>query len=320
MQEKLSGIDGTHISIAVILPCFNEETSIKEVINSFKDALPQAQIVVCDNASTDKTNDVAKNAGARVIFESRRGKANAVRRLLQSVEADIYVLCDGDMTYDASITPSLIHQMVNQNLAMIIGARVSKKGHKTFRRGHGFGNYVFTTALGLFFGGNLSDVLSGYRVLSRSFVRSFPILSKGFDIEVEMTAHALATGVSISEANIQYFERPVGSYSKLHTFKDGALILATLMRLVIEHQPLKVFLILAIIQFSVSAFLFQPVFSDYLETGLVERFPTAMLSLGLIITGLFTAFSGIILYSFSRQRVEAKKLAFLAMSSPKAKC
>ena len=163
-------------------------------------------------------------------------------------------------------------------------------------------------------------MLSGYRVLSRSFVRSFPILSKGFDIEVEMTAHALATGVSISEANIQYFERPVGSYSKLHTFKDGALILATLMRLVIEHQPLKVFLILAIIQFSVSAFLFQPVFSDYLETGLVERFPTAMLSLGLIITGLFTAFSGIILYSFSRQRVEAKKLAFLAMSSPKAKC
>ena len=303
------------IRIAVILPCYNEEAAIADVVNAFHNALPQAQIVVCDNNSTDNTTTVARSAGALVIHETQRGKANAVRRLFNFVDADIYILCDGDMTYDASAAPELVNTIISEDLAMIIGARKPKEGQKTYRPGHSFGNFAFTTMLKLFFGGQLKDVLSGYRILSRSFVKSFPVLSKGFDIEVEMTVHALATGVSVHEEKTEYSERPSGSFSKLSTFRDGFRIARTIMRLVIDFQPLKVFSTAAVLQAMISIIMFQPVLASYLETGLVDRLPTAVLCLGLMITGILTGFCGVVLDSISRQRLEVKKLSFLAVKA-----
>ena len=301
--------------VAVLLPCHNEEAAIAEVVHAFRKALPEADVIVCNNASKDNTKAIALECGAIVIDEPRRGKANAVRRLFQSVDADVYLLCDGDLTYDASASTLLVKQIVDEDLSMIVGARVPKAGHQTYRRGHSLGNFIFTIVLKLFFGGNFSDVLSGYRGFSRAFVKSFPILSKGFDIEVEITAHALATGVSIGEVNVEYSERPEGSVSKLHTYKDGLRIASTILRLVLDYQPLRVFFVFSFLQILTAVIIFQPVLQEYLITGLVERLPTAVFCVGLMITGILTGFCGVILDSFSRQRIEAKKLAFLAQSS-----
>lgn len=303
------------IRIAVILPCYNEEEAIAGVVKAFHNALPQAQIVVCDNNSDDNTTAAAQSAGAVVIHESRRGKANAVRRLFHSVDADIFILCDGDMTYDASVSPRLVKTMILEKLDMIVCARSPKEDQKTYRPGHIFGNFAFTASLRIFFGGQLNDVLSGYRILSRQFVKSFPVLSKGFDIEVEMTVHALAIGISIHEEKTQYSERPKGSFSKLKTFRDGFRIARTIMRLLVDFQPLKVFLLAAVIQAMISLIMFQPVLSIYLETGLVDRLPTIVLCLGVMITGILTGFCGIILDTISRQRLEIKKMSFLAVKS-----
>lgn len=303
------------VDIAVVLPCYNEELTIGKVIKDFGLALPNASIYVCDNRSSDNTAKVAREAGAYVLVEPLSGKANAVRRLFQTIDSDIYILSDGDFTYDAKAAPELVDLLKTEKLDMVVGARNPIKGQKVYRPGHSFGNLLFTLMIKLFFGGNLNDVLSGYRILSRDFVKSFPILSSGFDIEMEMTVHALALGLPVSEKKINYAERPEGSHSKLKTISDGFLIIRTLLKLFIDFRPLNVFLPASFIQILLAVWLFQPVMAAYLDTGLVERLPSAILSLGLVITGLFTAFSGIILNSISRHRIESKRLSYLAMTS-----
>lgn len=315
MEKMLSTKKTDAPTVAVLLPCYNEEAAISGVIKAFQQALPNAQIYVCDNNSSDTTAAKTLAAGATVLTEARRGKAYAVQHLFQHVEADIYILCDGDLTYDAAAAPKMIACLLEKKSGMVVGVRCPKEGQKTFRPGHGFGNFAFTGMMRLFFGGELRDVLSGYRVFSRAFVKSFPSLSKGFDIEVEMTAHALATGLGLEEIDTDYFERVEGSSSKLNTLKDGAIIARTMIRLVIDFQPLKVFSFLAVLQIIVAFVLFEPVLAEYFETGLVDRLPTAILCLGLVVTGLFTGFMGIILDSISRHRVETKKLAYLSMVS-----
>ena len=297
--------------VAVIIPCFNEETTIGQTIKEAKKHLPNAKIYVCDNASTDRTADVSKRSGATVVFEPRKGKAHAVRRLISCVFADVYVMIDGDMTYDLSAAPALIYKLQQHRLDMIIGKRIPDVGQNTWRPGHSFGNWVFTTTLRIFFGGNLTDVLSGYRVFSKQFAKSYPILSKGFDIEIEMTTHALATGLSLHEEATSYFERPKGSKSKLSTFRDGWRISKTLFRLLIDFQPLKIAIIGTLLQIGLAIFLFMPIWTEFSASGLVERLPTAILCLGLVITALLTFSCGILLDGISRHTLTLKKLAFL---------
>jgi glycosyltransferase involved in cell wall biosynthesis len=300
------------LRIAVILPCFNEEATIAQVIKAFAQHLPHADIYVCDNASQDKTAEQASAAGAIVLSEHKQGKANAVNRLFSAVDADVYVLSDGDLTYDASAAPQLITALIENKCEMIVGTRTPVSGQKTYRPGHSFGNFAFTTILRSLFGGNFSDVLSGYRVFSRAFVKSMPIMSRGFDIEVEMTVHALATGQPVAELSTAYSERPEGSVSKLSTFKDGFRIGLRIIRLIVDFRPLTVFGVAAIIFGVVGLSLFYPVWLVYLDTGLVSRFPTAFLSLGLGLLSILSLLSGLILDGISRQRLEMKKLAYLS--------
>lgn len=297
--------------IAVLIPCFNEDKTISDVITAFSKSLPDAQIYVCDNASTDNTAECARSAGAHVVSETKQGKAHAVRRLFNVVDADIYLLSDGDLTYDASAAPMLIDALIKKQCEMIIAARDSAIGQKTYRPGHSFGNFAFTFMLRSLFGGNFSDVLSGYRIFSRAFVKTMPIMSEGFDIEVEMTVHALATGLPVAELPTPYFQRPDGSVSKLSTFKDGFRIGLRIIRLIIDFRPLFVFGVASFLLVATGVYLFYPVWADYLATGLVARLPTAILSLGLGVLSIISLASGLILDGISRQRLEMKRLAYL---------
>ena len=299
------------LKIAVILPCHNEELTISGTIKDVKNALKNADIFVCDNASTDRTAEIARATGVAVISESRKGKAQAVSRMINVIDADVFAMCDGDSTYDLSAAPDLIDRLLDDQLDMIIGRRQAVPGQKTWRVGHTFGNRLFTTALNLFFGGKLTDVLSGYRVFSGRFAKSMPILSIGFDIEVEMTVHALAIGLAVDEFPTHYFERPQGSTSKLNTFRDGWRIAKTLLRLIIDFQPLRISVLAAFIQFLAAIFLFVPIWQSFNETGLVEKVPTAILCVGLVITSLLTCTCGVILDAISRQSISSKKLAYL---------
>ena len=302
--------EGTE-KIAVLIPCFNEETTIGDVISSFQSSLPNAKIYVCNNNSTDNTKHIALKHGAIVLDEPKKGKAFAVEKLFRYVEADFFVLTDGDSTYDATISKAAIEKCKKLNVDMLIGARKSVIGQKTYRLGHQFGNWVFTIILRLFFSGNLRDVLSGYRIFSRRFVKSMPILSKGFDIEVEMTIYALSLNLTVGEFETKYTERPQGSFSKLNTFKDGFQILKTIFRLLNDYKPLWVFSGFTAILLFLGFYLFIPIFKQFMHTGLVERLPTAILSLGLIILATISFFSGLILDGITRQRLEAKKIALL---------
>jgi len=305
------------LKVAVILPCYNEELTIGDSINVVKKSLKNADIYVCDNASTDRTAEIARAAGGTVIFEPRKGKAQAVSRMINAIDADVFVMCDGDCTYDLSTAPELVKKLQDDHLDMIIGCRKSGAGQNTWRIGHIFGNWLFTTSLNLFFGGKLTDVLSGYRVFSGRVAKSMPILSRGFDIEIEMTVHALATGLSIDEVPTHYFERPQGSTSKLNTFRDGWRIAKTLLRLIIDFQPLRISILAASLQFLVAILLFVPIWQNFTETGLVEKVPTAILCVGLVITSLLTGVCGVILDAISRQTLTNKKLAYLSVGPSK---
>jgi glycosyltransferase involved in cell wall biosynthesis len=297
--------------IAILLPCYNEEKTIGDVVQAFRLALPEAEIYVCNNNSTDKTKKNALEAGAIVIDEPKKGKAYAVEKLFRMVEADYYILSDGDLTYDAAISKTAIQKCKELSADMLIGVRKSVSGQKTYRPGHHFGNLAFTIILKIIFSGSFADVLSGYRVFSRNFVKSMPILSKGFDIEVEMTIYALSLNLAVGEFETNYYERPEGSVSKLNTFRDGFQIIKTILRLLNDYKPLLVFTLASLTFFILGIFLFTPIFKYFLLTGMVDRFPTAVLSLGLIILSVISFFSGLILDGITRSRLEAKKTAFL---------
>ena len=300
--------------IAVILPCYNEEAAISSVIQDFKTALPDAEIYVCDNNSTDRTAEIALNAGAQVITEAWQGKGNAVRRILSEVDADCYVMADGDGTYDAKAAPEMVERLFSKRLDMIVGCRKSVEGEATYRPGHSFGNKLLTTTARVIFGRGFTDMLTGYRVLSRRFAKTFPVLSTGFEIETEITVHSLTMNLPCEEMQTNYYERAEGTESKLNTYRDGWRILMMIMLLFRDIKPLMFFSICALVLTLTSLGLAVPIFAEYYETGLVSRFPTAILCTGMMIISFLSLTCGFILDSLSRQRLEMKKLAYLRES------
>lgn len=300
-------------SIAVVIPCHNEAAAIGRVIADFRGALPSAQIHVCDNASTDETVEVAAAAGAIVHSEPQPGKGNAVRRLFSDIEADIYVLVDGDDTYDAACAPHMVDLLEDRQLDMVVGTRVAQSG-AAYRPGHRFGNYMFTTIIARIFGNGVSDVLSGYRAFSRRFVKSFPALSTGFETETEFTVHALELRMPIGELATPYRERGAESSSKLNAIRDGFRILVKIIRLLKEERPLGFFGIAGSV-FALAAFVLAwPVLLTWLETGLVPRLPTAVLATGLMLIAFLSWTCGAILGSVSHSRREIRRLWYLGIA------
>jgi len=296
--------------IAVLIPCLNEEVAIPKVIADFRQALPDALLFVYDNGSTDRTSEVARAAGAIVRREPLKGKGNVMRRMFADIEADIYVLVDGDDTYDAASAPALIHRLVTDSLDMVNAAR-EEKSELAYRRGHRFGNRLLTGLVAQFFGERLTDMLSGYRVFSRRFVKSFPALAIGFETETELTVHALELRLPIAEVMTPYRERPPASSSKLRTIPDGIRIMRLIMRLVREERPLEFFSLIAALLAVVAIVLAVPVIGNYMHTGLVPRLPTAVLSTGLMLLSFLSLACGLILSTVTRGRMEAKRLQYL---------
>ncbi|MBS0319817.1 MAG: glycosyltransferase [Proteobacteria bacterium] len=300
--------------IAVLVPCRNEAITIARVVSDFRAALPDAEIWVCDNASTDDTAARARAAGASVLAEPRPGKGHALRRLLGAVDADVYVMVDGDATYDAASAPRLVAALVEARLDMVVGRRVTaaELAAGAYRRGHQWGNRLFTASVSRLFGVPLADVFSGYRVMSRRFVRSLPALSRGFELETELTVHAADLGLSVRELDTPYGARPQGSASKLSTWSDGARILAALTHFYEQMHPVRFFGVLGITALVLALVLGVPVIVEFVETHQVPRFPTAVLAAALVVIAALMFVCGIILDSVSRGRREAKRLAYLA--------
>jgi glycosyltransferase involved in cell wall biosynthesis len=297
--------------IAVLVPCFNEEAAVASVVADFRKALPQATVYVYDNNSKDRTAAVAREAGAVVRAERRQGKGHVVRRMFADIEADIYVLVDGDATYDAASAPRMIERLVNEHLDMVVGLRVDQN-KAAYRIGHRTGNLLLTRFLADVFGQSFKDILSGYRAFSRRFVKSFPILSGGFEIETELSVHALELALPVAEIETPYYARPEGSFSKLNTWRDGFRILGTMLKLYRSEKPLRFFAAVGICLALISVGLAIPIFVTYLEEGIVPRLPTAVLSTGLMIVAILSISSGLVLDTVTRGRREMKVLAYLA--------
>lgn len=300
------------LRVAVLIPCYNEEVAIAQVVKDFRAALPQAGIYVYDNNSKDRTSEVAREHGAIVRIERRQGKGNVVRRMFADIEADVYVLVDGDATYDAASSPKMVRTLLDEQLDMVVGCRVHTQT-EAYRPGHVFGNAMLTGFVAKLFGRSFTDILSGYRVFSRRFVKSFPALSKGFETETELTVHALELRMPVTEIDTPYGARPEGSASKLSTYRDGTRILRLILQLYKHERPLMFFSTLAAVLAVLSAGLALPVIMEYLNTGLVPRFPTAILSTGIMILAFLFFIAGVILETVTRGRQEIKRLLYLQM-------
>jgi glycosyltransferase involved in cell wall biosynthesis len=305
----------TDLSIAVLVPCLNEEAAIGKVVSDFRAALPNATVYVYDNNSTDKTIEVATAAGATVRRERRPGKGMVVRRMFQDIDADLYVMVDGDDTYDASRAPELVAKLVTDNLDMVVGRRIETH-QAAYRAGHRLGNRVLTGLVARLFHASLVDMLSGYRIFSRRFAKSFPSSSREFEIETELTVHAMQMRMSIAEIDTNYKERPPGSTSKLRTFRDGWRILLTITNLMRNERPLLFFALIAFVLAGVAVALGVPVVLEYLDTGLVRRFPTAILCSALGVISVLCLATGLILDLVAHVRREAKRLVYLQHPSP----
>jgi glycosyltransferase involved in cell wall biosynthesis len=304
------------IRIAVLVPCFNEEAAVATVVADFRKALPSAKIFVYDNNSSDRTAALAREAGAEVRSERRQGKGHVVRRMFADIDADIYVLVDGDATYDAASAPRMIDALLSDHLDMVVGFRVDQ-AEAAYRRGHRIGNRMLTGFLSAVFGPAFKDILSGYRVFSRRFVKSFPVLSDGFEIETELSVHALELALPVAEIETPYYARPEGSFSKLNTWGDGFRILGTIIKLYRSEKPLRFFTVIGIFLTLVAIGLIIPIIVTYLETGLVPRLPTAVLSMGLMILAVLAVSSGLVLDTVTRGRREMKLLAYLSQAPVK---
>jgi len=307
MSNDLDGI-----RIAVLLPCYNEEAAIGQTVAAFRAALPHAVIYVYDNNSRDRTTEVAAAAGAIVRTERMQGKGHVVRRMFADVEADIYVMADGDATYDASAAPALVRKLIDEQLDMVVGARRSEI-EEAYRRGHVLGNRLFTGILSFLFGRTFSDIFSGYRIFSRRFAKSFPALSRGFETETEISVHALELAMPVGEVVTAYGARPEGSESKLSTYRDGWRIAKTILHLFRIERPVLfyggfgLFLAAAAIVMSI------PLAITFIETGLVPRFPTAILATGLMIVAFMSFMCGLILDTVVRGRREVRRLHYLSL-------
>lgn len=303
------------LRIAVLIPCYNEAGTIGNVVRDFQRVLPGADVYVYDNNSSDDTARLAQTAGAIVRHEPQQGKGNVVRRMFSDVDADVYVMADGDDTYDAASAPRLVELLLEENLAMIVGRRVHEQA-EAYRPGHVLGNRMFTAAIEKLFGRTFTDIFSGYRVFSRPFVKSFPMSSAGFEVETELSVHALTLKLPVAEVDTPYKVRPEGSVSKLSTFADGFRILFRIVQLFRSERPQLFFSLLGCILIAASLVLAYPLLVTFLETGLVPRFPTAILATGTALSGLLSFCSGIILDTVTQGRREAKQLAYLATPAP----
>lgn len=300
------------LRLAVLIPCYNEEAAIASVVNDFRTALPQADIYVYDNNSKDRTCAIATEAGAIVRTETQQGKGSVMRRMMSEIEADVFITVDGDDTYDAASAPALVHALVDNRLAMVVGRRVHTE-KEAYRRGHVLGNLMFTRSVEWLFGRTFTDILSGYRVFSRAFVQSFPTASRGFEIETELTVHALTLSLPVQEFDTPYKSRPEGSVSKLHTYRDGWKISLMILRLFRTERPQLFYTLIGLALLLFSVVLIVPVVLAFIETGLVLRIPTAILSTGIAISALLSFACGLILDTVTQGRREAKMLAYLSV-------
>jgi glycosyltransferase involved in cell wall biosynthesis len=303
------------LRIAVLLPCYNEEAAIAETIAGFRAALPDATIYVYDNNSRDRTVELARAAGALVRTERQQGKGNVVRRMFADIDADIYVMADGDLTYDPKAAPEMVKMLLDEQLDMVVGTRLHEVAD-AYRGGHVIGNRLFTSLLAGLFGRSFTDIFSGYRVFSRRFVKSFPVLSAGFEIETEMSVHALELRMPVGELETAYGARPEGSASKLSTYRDGWRILKTIGTLYRVERPVLFYGGLGALLVAAAILLAVPLVLTYLDTGLVPRFPTAILVTGMTIVAVLSFFAGLILDTVTRGRREVRRLAYLAHHAP----
>lgn len=282
--------------IAVLIPCYNEAATIEKVVRDFRAALPEAVIYVYDNNSTDHTDEIARAAGAVVRYERRQGKGNVMRTMFRDIEAQCYLMADGDDTYPAQYAPQMVRAVLEDGADMVIGDRLSSTYFTENKRPfHNVGNVLVRKLVNYFFKGNIQDIMTGYRAFSRLFVKTYPVLSKGFEIETEMSIHALDKNFRLVNIPVDYRDRPAGSESKLNTYSDGAKVLATIFRLVKDYKPLVFFSTVALLLAAVALILFVPVFMDYLDTGLVPRFPTLIVAGFLFLGGLLTFCCGLVL-------------------------
>ena len=309
----MSHLPSRALSIAVILPCYNEAGAIGHVVDGFKAALPQAQVHVFDNASTDGTADIAAAHGATVHRVALRGKGNVVRRMFADIEADVYVMTDGDATYDLANIREMVDGVGRHGVDMVVGTRVDDGTSPTYRAGHRLGNRLLTGSVALLFGGGFSDMLSGHRVFSRRYAKTFPAAAHGFEIETELTIHALELRMACLELPVTYKARPEGTVSKLSTYRDGWRILGTIVRLFTSERPLAFFVLTAALLALASIVLSVPVVLHYFQTGLVPRLPTAVLATGLMLSALLSLVCGVVLHHVTLARQEAKRLAYLAI-------
>jgi len=301
--------------IAVLLPCYNEEAAIGATVEGFRKALPGAIVYVYDNNSRDRTKEIANAAGAVVRTETQQGKGHVVRRMFADIEADIYVMADGDLTYDPEAAPQMARMIAADRLDMVVGTR-KHDAAEAYRGGHVLGNRIFTRLLSGLFGRSFTDIFSGYRVFSRRFVKSFPVLSEGFEIETEMSVHALELRMPVGEMETRYLARPEGSHSKLSTFRDGWRILKTIATLYRIERPVLFFGGIAALLLVAAVILALPLVFTYLDTGLVPRFPTAILATGMTIVAVLSFFAGLILDTVTRGRREVRRLAYLSLPAP----
>lgn len=309
------GDDRSRYKIAVLVPCYNEEISVAQVVRDFRAALPDATIYVFDNNSNDNTVAVAREAGAVVLKETHQGKGFVVRRMFSDIEADVYVMVDGDATYDAPSAPRMIDLLLRDRLDMVVGTRVDQE-QAAYRAGHRAGNWLLTSFVASVFGSTFNDMLSGYRVFSRRFVKSFPLLSGGFEIETELTVHALELGLAVAEVETPYYARQQGSASKLNTWRDGFRILWTIVQLYRSERPFLFFSLIGYALALTSLVLAFPVIVTFVETHSVPRLPTAVLSMGLMLLASLAFAVGLVLDTVTRGRREIKLLAYLNHRAP----
>lgn len=302
-------------SIAVLIPCFNEATTIADVVRDFRAALPDARICVFDNNSTDGSVERARAAGAEVRFVRRQGKGSVVRRMFADIDADVYLMVDGDATYDAASAPRMVETLLAERLDMVVARRLPTAS-AAYRAGHQVGNRLLTGAVGWIFGRQMSDILSGYRALSRRFVKSFPAMAEHFGTETELTVHALRLHLPVQEIETPYHARPAGSDSKLNTWSDGFYILGTILRLFVLERPFTFFGLIAVLFFLSASALFVPVLAEYVATGLVPKFPSLIVAIGGYVMALIAVVMGTLLHTTATGRLEAKRLAYLSIPPP----
>ncbi|RZF30750.1 glycosyltransferase [Paraburkholderia sp. UYCP14C] len=311
-------VDTSAVRIAVVIPCYNEAAAIGTVVSDFRKSLPTADIVVFDNNSKDNTAEVARAAGAEVIAVPLQGKGNVVRRMFADVDADVFVMVDGDATYDAAAAPMLVDLLIENRLDMVVGSRLSDE-QTAYRLGHRFGNVLLTQCAATIFGKTFKDMLSGYRVFSRRYAKTFPAHSKGFEIETELAVHALGMRMPVAEVETRYSSRPEGSESKLNTYRDGFRILMMILKLFKSEKPFAFFTAGFAICTLLSIAFAIPVFTTYFETGLVPRIPTFIFSAVLMLLGAILLICGIVLDTVTRGRNELKRIAYLAIPALKSR-